>query len=232
MCSPDAPVQSLLFRAPVRARGRFWPGARGHLGALRAPGGACRRCGGHRVAFPAEVAGLWEVGGRRSRANTRNRHQHARPSRQWHHRPWHRLRSPPPPPPHARPGTPGVANGLNEHRHHQHHHRRTGTTHKPGTSPPPTTNTPPAAPHHRRHHHGTHHTSTTGGDVGHTTRQLQHPRHHRHIRPTNVTADNTTYAHTSPTPCSPTITSSSETPTPPATTTTTTADPPANHHQP
>ena len=70
MCSPDAPVQSLLFRAPVRARGRFWPGARGHLGALRAPGGACRRCGGHRVAFPAEVAGLWEVGGRRSRAET------------------------------------------------------------------------------------------------------------------------------------------------------------------
>ena len=30
MRSPDAPVQSLLFRAPVRARGRFGPGARGH----------------------------------------------------------------------------------------------------------------------------------------------------------------------------------------------------------
>ena len=68
--------------------------------------------------------------------------------------------------------------------------------------------------------------------MGHTTRQLQHPHHHRHIRPTYVTADNTTYAHTSPTPCSPTITSPSETPTPPATTTATTADPPANHHQP
>ena len=32
--------------------------------------------------------------------------------------------------------------------------------------------------------------------MGHTTRQLQHPRHHRHIGPTNVTADNTTYART------------------------------------
>ena len=68
MCSPDAPVQSLLLRAPVRARGRFEPGAHGHLGALRAPVGARRRCGGHRVAFPAEVAGVWEVGGRRPRA--------------------------------------------------------------------------------------------------------------------------------------------------------------------
>ena len=65
VCSPDAPVQSLLFCAPVRARGRFGPGARSHLGALRAPVGACWRCRGHRVAFPAEVAGVWEVGGRR-----------------------------------------------------------------------------------------------------------------------------------------------------------------------
>ena len=70
VCSPDAPVQSLLLRAPVRARGRFGPGARGHLGALRAPVGACRRCGGHRVAFPSEVAGVWEVGGRQPRAET------------------------------------------------------------------------------------------------------------------------------------------------------------------
>ena len=70
MCSPDAPVQSLLFRAPVRARGRFWPGARGHLEALRAPVGARQRFGGYRVAFPAEVAGVWEVGGRRPRAET------------------------------------------------------------------------------------------------------------------------------------------------------------------
>ena len=68
LCSPDSPVQSLLLRAPVRARGRFGPGARGHLGALRAPVGTCRRCGGHRVAFPAEMAGVWEVGGPRPRA--------------------------------------------------------------------------------------------------------------------------------------------------------------------
>ena len=65
LCSPDAPVQSLLLRAPVQARGGLGPGARGHLGALRAPVGACRLRGGHRVAFPTEVAGAWEVGGRR-----------------------------------------------------------------------------------------------------------------------------------------------------------------------
>ena len=59
------PVQSLLFHAPVRARGRFGPGASGHLGALRTGVGACRRCRGYRVAFPAEVAGVWEVEGRR-----------------------------------------------------------------------------------------------------------------------------------------------------------------------
>ena len=70
VCSPDAPVQSLLLRAPVRARGRLGPGARGHLGALRAPVGARRRCGGHRVAFPAEVAGVREVGGRQRGAET------------------------------------------------------------------------------------------------------------------------------------------------------------------
>ena len=95
-----------------------------------------------------------------------------RPGRQWHRRPWHHLHSPAPPPPRARPGTPGIANGLNEHRHHQHHHRRTGTTHRPRTDQPPTTNTPATAPHRRQHHphnHGTYHTSTTGGDVGHTT---------------------------------------------------------------
>ena len=70
VCPPDAPVQSLLFRAPVRARGRFGPGARGHLGALRAPVGARRRCGGHGVESPAEVAIEWEVGGRRPGAET------------------------------------------------------------------------------------------------------------------------------------------------------------------
>ena len=41
--------------------------ARGHLGAPRAPVGACQRWGGHRVTFPAEPAGVWEVGGRRPR---------------------------------------------------------------------------------------------------------------------------------------------------------------------
>ena len=61
MCAPDAPVQSLLFRASVRARDRFGPGACGNLGALRAPVGARRRCGGYRIAFPAKVAGVWEV---------------------------------------------------------------------------------------------------------------------------------------------------------------------------
>ena len=64
LCPLDAPVQGLLLRAPARARGRFGQGARGHLGAPRAPVGACRHCGGHRVAFPAESAGVWEVGGR------------------------------------------------------------------------------------------------------------------------------------------------------------------------
>ena len=122
-----------------------------------------------------------------SHTYTGNLHQHTWPSRQWHRRPWHRPHSPAPPPPRAGPGTPGVANGLNKHQHHQHHQRRTGTTHKPVTSPPPTTNTPPATPHGRQRHHGTYHTSTTGGDVGHTTCHLQHPRHHRRVRPTNVT---------------------------------------------
>ena len=67
VCPLDAPVQGLLLCAPARARGRFGPGARGHLGTPRAPVGGCRRCGGHRVTFPAESAGLWEVGGRRPR---------------------------------------------------------------------------------------------------------------------------------------------------------------------
>ena len=70
MRSPDAPVQSLLFRAPVRARGRFRPGARGHLGALRAPVGARWRVGGYRVACPAEVADVWEVRWRQPGAET------------------------------------------------------------------------------------------------------------------------------------------------------------------
>ena len=70
VCSPNALVQSLFFRAPVRAHGTFGPGVRGHLGALRAPDGARWRCGGHRVAFPAEVAGVWEVGERRPGAET------------------------------------------------------------------------------------------------------------------------------------------------------------------
>ena len=55
--------------------------------------------------------------------------------------------------------------------------------------------------------------------MGHTTRHLQHPRHHRNVRPTNVTPQRpeTTPSpltppatphmpHTSPSPCSPTIT--------------------------
>ena len=70
MCPLDAPVQGLLLRAHLRARGRFGPGARGHLGALRAPVGSCQRCGGHGVAFPAESAGVWEVGGWQPRAET------------------------------------------------------------------------------------------------------------------------------------------------------------------
>ena len=61
---PDAPVQRLPFLAPARARGWFGPGARGHLGALRAPVGAQRRGRGNRVAFSAEMAAVWEVGGR------------------------------------------------------------------------------------------------------------------------------------------------------------------------
>ena len=67
VCPLDAPAQGLLLCAPARACGRFGPGARGYLGALRAPVGACRRCGGHRVTFSAESAGVWEVGGRRPR---------------------------------------------------------------------------------------------------------------------------------------------------------------------
>ena len=67
---PDAPVQRLLFRAPARARGWFRPGARGHLGALRASVGAHRRGGGHCLGLPAEVAGLWVVGGRGPGAQT------------------------------------------------------------------------------------------------------------------------------------------------------------------
>ena len=45
----------------VRAR------ASGHLGARHAPVCARTRFGGHRVRFPAELAGVWEVGGRRPR---------------------------------------------------------------------------------------------------------------------------------------------------------------------
>ena len=67
VCPLDAPAQGLLLCAPARACGRFWPGARGYLGAPRAPVGACRRCGGHRVTFSAESAGVWEVVGRRPR---------------------------------------------------------------------------------------------------------------------------------------------------------------------
>ena len=64
VCPLDAPVQGLLLRVPARARGSFRPGARGHLGAQRAPVRACGRCGGQRVAFPVESGGVWEVGGR------------------------------------------------------------------------------------------------------------------------------------------------------------------------
>ena len=59
----DALLQSLLFRASARARGWFRPGARGHLGAPPAPVSAHQCWGGYRVALPAEVAGVWEVGG-------------------------------------------------------------------------------------------------------------------------------------------------------------------------
>ena len=68
--APDALLQSLLLRAFAQARGRFGPGARGHLGAPRAFVGANQRCGGYRVAFPAEVAGVWEVGRWRPGAET------------------------------------------------------------------------------------------------------------------------------------------------------------------
>ena len=67
VCPLDAPVQGLLPCAPAQACGRFRPGARGHLGAPRAPVCACRRYGGHGVTFPAEPAGVWEVGGWRPR---------------------------------------------------------------------------------------------------------------------------------------------------------------------
>ena len=60
----DAQVQCLLFRAPARVRGRFGPGARGHLAAVRARVGARRYGGGHSVALSAELAGVREVGGR------------------------------------------------------------------------------------------------------------------------------------------------------------------------
>ena len=63
-CALDPPLQRLLFCPPVQARGRLGPGARGHLGALRAPVGARRCGGGHRITLPAELAGVWEVGGR------------------------------------------------------------------------------------------------------------------------------------------------------------------------
>ena len=61
----DATQQCRLLRALMRARGRLCPGAWDHLGALRAPVGACRHGGGHRVMHAAEVAGVREVGGRR-----------------------------------------------------------------------------------------------------------------------------------------------------------------------
>ena len=67
VCPLDAPAQGLLLCAPARACGRFGPGARSYLGAPRAPVGACRCCGGHRVTLSAESAGVWEVGGRRPR---------------------------------------------------------------------------------------------------------------------------------------------------------------------
>ena len=57
-------LQCLLLGAPARARRWLGRGARGHQGALRAPVGARRRGGGYRVALPAGVAGVWEVGGR------------------------------------------------------------------------------------------------------------------------------------------------------------------------
>ena len=63
LCALDAPLQCLFLRAPARARGCLGSGARGHLGALRAPVSARRRGRGYRVAFPAEVAGVRDVEG-------------------------------------------------------------------------------------------------------------------------------------------------------------------------
>ena len=60
----DALLQRLVLHATARARGWLGPGACGHLGALREPVGAHRCGGGYRVAVPAEVAAVWEVGGR------------------------------------------------------------------------------------------------------------------------------------------------------------------------
>ena len=91
------------------------------------------------------------------------------------------------------------------HLSHLHHRRRRGPHHPSSTAPSP----PPPRPAHKRYAPTTRNNTLTIDTTG-----------------------NTTYAHTSPAPCSPTITSSSEAPTPPATTTATTADPPANHHQP
>ena len=51
------------FSSPLRARGWLGAGPRGHLGALRAPVGACLCSRAHCVAPSTEVAGVWEVGG-------------------------------------------------------------------------------------------------------------------------------------------------------------------------
>ena len=69
-CAP--PMRWCKASSSVRLCGcrRFRPGARGHLGALRAPVGTRRRFGGHRVAFPVESAGVWQVGGWRPGAET------------------------------------------------------------------------------------------------------------------------------------------------------------------
>ena len=96
------------------------------------------------------------------------------------------------------------------HLSHLHHRRRCGPHHPSSTAPSPL----PPRPAHKRYAPTTRNNALTIDTTG-----------------------NTTYAHTSPAPCSPTITSSSvsttsEAPTPPARTTATTADPPTNSHQP
>ena len=65
VCAPS--MRRCSASSSVRRRGPGGGSGQGHaahLGALRAPIGACRCRAGHRVALSAEVADVWEVGGR------------------------------------------------------------------------------------------------------------------------------------------------------------------------